>query len=107
MVTIRLPAEVDMSNAVSVGAELWLALETGAATVIADMSGTTFCDSAGLGQLVMADRAARERGAELRVVTGSARVRQVLAVTRLDSVLAVYPSLGAALAGGTAGEAPA
>lgn len=107
MATVRLPVEMDMSNALSSGAELWLAVESGAATVIADMSATTFCDSSGLGALVQADRAAKARGAELRVVAGSERVRQVLALSKLDAVLAVYWSLGAALAAGQAGESQA
>lgn len=99
VVTVPMPAEMDMSNALSVGAELWLAVESGAATVIADMSETTFCDSSGLGALVQADRAAKARGTQLRVAAASERVRQVLALSKLDGVLSIYASLGAALSG--------
>jgi anti-sigma B factor antagonist len=104
VITVRLPVEMDMDNAVSVGADLWSALHCGAQTVIADMTETTFCDSSGLGELAVAHQAALDRGTELRVVVTSAQVRRVLALTRLDRVLAVYPSLDAALSGPPRGQ---
>lgn len=107
VITVRLPAEIDMDNAVSVGADLWSALHGGAATVIADMTGTTFCDSSGLGELAVAHQTAQDLGAELRVVVTTSQVRRVFALTRLDRVLAVYPSLDAALPHGPAGQVPA
>jgi anti-sigma B factor antagonist len=92
LAVVSFPAEVDMANACAVGAELQAAFGSGAATVIADLTATTFCDSQGISVLVRAHKYAIANGAQLRVVP-SARVSQVLALLGLDGWLAVYPSL--------------
>jgi anti-anti-sigma factor len=97
-VTITLPDEIDMASAPGAGLDLMAALWAGSAVVIADLTKTAFCDGAGAGMLAEAHREAVAAGAELRIVA-SARVRRVLSITRLDTVLAVYPTLTAALAG--------
>ena len=53
-VIVRLPAEIDMANADSIGEELAAASAPGVAVVIADMTATTFCDSMGMRMLVLA-----------------------------------------------------
>jgi anti-sigma B factor antagonist len=87
-----------MSNALSVGLDLLAALSAGAPVVIADMTGTRFCDSACVSELRLARQTAAANGTELRIVVTSALVRRVLAVTGLDAVLPVYASLDAPLA---------
>ena len=57
MVTLR--AEIDMANADRVGADLEAAFGPGVGVVVADMSGTRFCDSLGIRALVMAYRWAK------------------------------------------------
>lgn len=96
---VTLPAEIDMANADRVGADLQAALAPEVTTVVADMTATTFCDSCGIGALVMAHKHAAASGAELRLVVPSACVLRVLAVLGLDRWLAIYPSLREALAG--------
>jgi anti-sigma B factor antagonist len=93
-----LPAEIDMANAGRVGADLQAAFAPGATTVVADMTGTTFCDSRGIHALVLAHQRATASGAGLRLVAPSACVLRVLALTGLDRWLAIYPSLQEALA---------
>ena len=62
------------------------------------MSGTTFCDSSGVTELALGRQDAVAKGVELRLVVTSAQVRQILAITGLDRLLRVYPTMSAALA---------
>src|SRR5690242_14099894 len=95
---MRLPAEVDISNADQIRRDLAEALAQDASLVIADMSTTTFCDSAGVTALVQAVRKANASGAGLRVAASTAAVTRVLAITGVDQLIRVYPSVAAAMA---------
>lgn len=96
-VVVTFPAEVDMANAGSVGVELDTAFGPGVGMVIADMSGTKFCDSSGIHVLVMARKQARSGKTKFRVVAPHEEVRRVLEMVHLDTVLAIYPQLDMAL----------
>lgn len=95
---VTLPAEIDMTNADGVGADLRAAFAPGVTTVVADMTATTFCDSRGYRALVLAHKHAVASGAELRLVVPSAYVLRVMGVLGIDVALAIYPSLPEALA---------
>jgi anti-sigma B factor antagonist len=95
-VIVTLPAEIDMANECGVFQQLDRALASGALVVVADMTGTRFCDSMGLRALVLAHKQAAAHHAELRLVITSAAVLRVMAITKLDTVLRIYPSLDAA-----------
>ena len=97
---IRLPAEIDATNAGRIGEELGSAFAPGVAAVIADMTATTFCDSSGARELLLAHNKATADGIELRMVMPSAGVRRIFQLTGLDQVLAIYPSLAAGCADG-------
>ena len=97
---IRLPAEIDATNVRRIGEELGSAFAPGVAAVIADMTATTFCDSSGARQLLLAHHKATADGIELRIVMPSAIVRRIFQITGLDQVLAIYPSLAAGCADG-------
>jgi anti-sigma B factor antagonist len=62
------------------------------------MSGTRFCDSAGLNALVAMDRRARAEGGEMRLVIVAEAILRVVALTGVDRVIAIYASLEEALA---------
>ena len=96
---VALPEEIDIANALQVGEDLRAAVGPGVAVLIADMTSTTFCDSAGLRQLLLATDAAAAVGAELRLVIESKAVLRVLQVTGTDQILPTYSTLQAALAG--------
>lgn len=95
---VKLPVEVDVSNADQVRQDLVTLAEQGAALVIADMSATTFCDSAGVTALVRAVRKANASGAGLRVAASAPGVTRVLAITGVDRLIGIYPSVAAAMA---------
>jgi anti-sigma B factor antagonist len=98
-VVIAVAEQVDAGNAERIGDELRAALRSGAAVVVVNMSRTTFCDSAGAAALMLASEQAAAAHAELRLAVRSGLVLRTL--QRLDAgrALAVFPSLGAALAG--------
>ena len=96
-IMVTLPGEIDMANAGRVGADLEAAFRPGVGVVIADMSGTRFCDTSGIHALVMAYKRAQASDTGFRVVAGPGEVRRVLEILRLDTVLAIYPRPDVAL----------
>jgi anti-sigma B factor antagonist len=94
---VTLPGEIDVTNAQSIGDGLQAACGPGVAVVIADMTGTAFLDSSGIRCLLLASEHAAKANAELRLVTGSAAVLRVLAITGVDGLFKIYPNLQAAL----------
>jgi anti-sigma B factor antagonist len=94
--TVRLPVEVDMSNAESVLDDLSSALADGAKTLIVDMSATTFCDSAGVSVLVRTHQKAAANDSRLRIATQSSAVQRVLSLTSVDTLIPVFPTPQAA-----------
>src|SRR6185312_7631510 len=80
VVVVTMPAEIDVTNADRIGEELSAAIAGGAGIVVADMTGTRFCNSSGISMLVL-----------------SAPVLRALKLVRMDFLLPIYPSLDAAL----------
>jgi anti-sigma B factor antagonist len=66
--------------------------------LILDLSAIDFIDSAGLGALMILYGSMKIRGGKLRLVAPGARVLNLLKMTHTDSILAVDPTLEAALA---------
>ena len=95
---VTLPAEVDVSNADQIHQDLTALVAQGASLVIVDMSMATFCDSAGVRTLVRAMQTASASGAGLRVAASAPAVTRVLAITGVDRLIEVYPSVAAAMA---------
>jgi anti-sigma B factor antagonist len=96
---VTLPVEIDIVNADRVRDDLLSILNRGAATLIVDMGGTTFCDSAGVNALVRAHKRATANDSEMRLVVSAPAVRRVLNITGVDHLMDVYPSVAASLAG--------
>ena len=95
---VTLPVEIDVTNADMVRDELLGVLNQGAALLIADLSKTTFCDSAGVSALVRTFRRATGASA-MRLVVNTPAVQRVLSITGVDRLLDVFPSVAASLAG--------
>jgi anti-sigma B factor antagonist len=96
---VTLPVEIDVTNADLVYDNLLSAVNQGAALLIADMSATNFCDSAGVSALVRMFRRASTGTSAMRLVVSTPAVQRVLSITGVDRLVDVYPSVAASLAG--------
>src|SRR5258707_13201941 len=103
---VSLPAEIDISNADQVRDDLLSILNRGATLLVVDMCATTFCDSAGLNALVRAFKRATASGAGMRVVVSARAVQRVLAITGVDHLIDIYPTVAAAMAAMAAADSP-
>ena len=91
------PQEIDITNADRLRAALLHAAARPGPALVVDMTGTRFCDSAGLHALIGAHRRAQAEGRQVRLAVTGAQVRRILALTALDRLIAVYTSLDQAL----------
>jgi anti-anti-sigma factor len=93
---ITMPAEIDADNADQVRQALLSAASPELPVLIIDMSGTTFCDSAGVQAVIAAHRQAETAGTQLRLVAGS--VLRIFQVIGADQLIPIYPTLAEAQA---------
>jgi anti-sigma B factor antagonist len=66
--------------------------------LILDLSAIDFIDSAGLGALMILYGSMKVRGGQFRIVAPGTKVLNILKMTHTDSILAIDPTLEAALA---------
>jgi anti-sigma B factor antagonist len=96
---VTAPAEIDMTTADQLRAILFDCHSRGYPTLVVDMTGTQFCDCAGLRELVLAHkRAVREGGGLRLVVPAGGVVLRVFIVTGLDHLIPRFAALEQALA---------
>jgi anti-sigma B factor antagonist len=100
---VAMPAEIDAVNAERIRQGLLSAVSLGAEVVVIDMSGTTFCDSAGVQAIVAACRQAAAAGTELRLVATA--VLRILTIVGVGQVIPIYPTLESALSGAPPAQA--
>ena len=102
---VLLPEEIDMTNADHVVTQLREAFAPGVTVVVADLTTTSFCDSAGIRALTIVHRKAAESGATLNLaVVADGPVSRVLKLMDLASVLNIYPGVEAATAAASSGS---
>ena len=96
---ITLPDQIDITNAAWVRAALQRPLAEGAAVLVADLTGTSYCACAGVAALLNARQATAAAGAVLRMAVSSDRpmVWRVLELTGADQLIGTYPTVQAAL----------
>ena len=91
---VAAPAEIDATNAGELRAILCEWQGRGHVTVVVDMTGTQFCDSTGLRELVWAHKRAVAEGGGLRlVVPAEGPFLRVFTVTGLDRVIPHFATL--------------
>jgi anti-sigma B factor antagonist len=96
---VTLPPEIDVTNADMVREDLLSVMNQGAVLLIADLSKTTFCDSAGVSALVRTFRRAGASESAMRLVVSTPAVQRVLSITGVDRLVEIFPSVAASLAG--------
>jgi len=67
-------------------------ISEGQVNVLVDLSRVTDIDAHGLGELAWGVATLRRSGGQMALIAPNLRVRRLLAVTRLDSILAIYDS---------------
>jgi anti-sigma B factor antagonist len=73
-------------------------LHQGYTNLLIDLSGVSYVDSAGLGELVQTYVTAKNRGGRLRLLNPTKRLKDLLVVTKLLTVFESYDNEAAALA---------
>ena len=71
-------------------------LRSASTTTILDMTAVPYLDSAGLGVLTNAYVTLQKNGHKLLLVGANERIHTLLEMTKLDSLLKIYPSVEAA-----------
>jgi anti-sigma B factor antagonist len=92
------PEQIDITNAAALRAALLHAAARPGPALVVDMTGTRFCDSAGLHALIGAHKRAQAEGRQVRLAVTGAQVRRILALTALDRLIPVCTSLDQAFA---------
>jgi anti-anti-sigma factor len=86
---VLLTGRFDMRGAGTARDALHAALATGDGALVVDLSGVELLDATGLGVLVDVHRRARLAGRRLVLRGASRRVARVLAITRLNRIIAM------------------
>jgi anti-sigma B factor antagonist len=92
------PEEIDITNAEALQSALLTAATSRPATLVVDMTRTQFCDSSGPHALFAAQQIAEAEGRQVLVVTPSALVLRIFALTGMDRLIPSFTSLAEALA---------
>jgi anti-sigma B factor antagonist len=95
---VAVSGEVDVYSAPELKESLTKLLESGAKSVIVDLSDVAFLDSTGLGALVEARAATSEAGGSLPIVCSHERILKLFTITGLDGVFSIHGSVDEALA---------
>ena len=95
---VTMPGEIDVTNAPGVASALAAVSGQSPEVITADLTATSFCDSAGVEVLARAGQLAAAAGTELRLALGDSPVARILQLTGLDTVIPVYRDAGSPLA---------
>jgi anti-sigma B factor antagonist len=96
---VTAPAEIDTTTAGQLRAILVQWQSRGHATIVVDLTGTQFCDSAGLRELAVAHKRGVASGGGLRLVTpAEGAFPRIFTVTGLDGIIPHFATIQQALA---------
>ena len=98
LTVVTFAAEIDVATAGAIGEQIAAALAPGVHVVIADMTATTFCDSAGINMLIRASKRGAANGTELRLLRTCPSVLRIMRIQGVDAVIPIYQNLEEALA---------
>ncbi len=104
LAVITMPEEIDMSNGAEIQEGLLAALAERPATLVVDMTRTTFCDSAGVRAIMLTHRQAAATGCELRLAISSPGVTRVFSIIGAGQLVQIHPDLDSALADAPTGQ---
>ncbi len=93
------PEEIDAGNAADLRQSLLSCANGSSPTLVVDMTGTAFCDSTGVHQLVRARARAIAADGEVRLVIRTDPVLRLFAIMGIDRLFPVFATLAEAVAG--------
>ncbi|HET9392936.1 MAG TPA: STAS domain-containing protein [Candidatus Rubrimentiphilum sp.] len=96
-IVFSLRGSLDFETSPSLRAAMLEAADQGKHDILVDLSQLEFLDSSGLGALIGAHKRALENAGRVRVIISTGTIARLLTITGLMDVLAVYPSIEAAL----------
>lgn len=97
---LRLAGDLDIDTSDAVSARLGTEVRAPMRAVLVDLSGVTFCSSAGISVLIQTARQAAAEGIDLRLVGVGRSVHRPLEVTGLDRYFRIAAGIDDALVGG-------
>jgi anti-sigma B factor antagonist len=95
---VTIPTEIDITNASDVSDVLAAVIGQSPEVITADMTATTFCDSAGVSALARAHVLAAASGSELRLALGGSPAARVIQLIGLDQIVPLYHDVQQSLA---------
>jgi anti-sigma B factor antagonist len=87
---VTMPEEIDLGNSRDVDEQLNAVARQSPDLITADLTGTVFCDSAGVYVLTRAHELVTANGGELRLALGDSPVGRIFELTGLDQLMPVY-----------------
>lgn len=96
---VHLGGRLDITSAAEAKRLFAETVEGGISRLVVDLADITFIDSSGLSALVSGLRTSRQAGGDLRIAAAGDQPTAVLALTTLDKVFRLYPTVGEALDG--------
>ncbi len=98
-VVIRLSGHIDELGADALSSVLDSTFEQQDYRIVFDLRDVMFLGSTGLGQIMRAYRVAGDEGGYVRIADPQPLIADVFRLTKLDKLLAMYPSVEAAIEG--------
>lgn len=96
---LAVSGEVDVYSAPTLKERFAELINSGASTLVVDLTGVAFLDSTGLGALVEARALTGDAGGSLLIVCTQERIMKLFTITGLDSVFTIHSTVDAALEG--------
>ena len=100
---VAVTGEIDLFTAPEFKQSVSAPIDDGVATVVVDLTDTTFIDSSSLGVLIGAHRRLLRLGGRLLVVCSNDAITKTFRITGLDSVFTIAATLDEALNGDAVG----
>jgi anti-anti-sigma factor len=89
-VVVTMPDEIDLANSGDLDVLLAGVAAESPEVMTIDLTGTAFCDSAGVSVLAHASRLVTADGGELRLALGHSPVARIIQLIGLDQIVPVY-----------------
>ncbi len=95
----NLVGRIDITSASHLKQSLATEVGSGHSRLVLNLQDVSFIDSSGLSAFVSGLRVARQAGGDLRIAAAGEQPRAVLALTSLDRIFTLYPTIEEAIDG--------